>query len=259
MKTYGLLGDPVDRSLSPAMMNAAFKHLGIDAVYIPIRIPAGEIGQAFDMMRLFEMEGVNITAPHKTTAAQLMDKLIGPAGAVKVVNTVVREGRSLAGHNTDISGLMRFEVPSGGAALVIGAGGAARAACFVLRMRGTHIHVMNRTPSKAARLAVLFSCTACMTCEVTPDILVNATPLPLEELAKMTPMPRETIINYPYTNDDERILTEARAAGIRVIDGLDLLLYQGMDAFELWTGVSAPEQVMKEAIEHCVDRIYGSG
>jgi len=242
------------QSPSPAIMNAAFRYIGRDAIYVPIRAREADL----DTMNLYGVSGFNVTRPLKVKVAQLVDKLVGPAAVIKCVNTVMHEGNQLIGYNTDVSALMDIEISPGRTALVVGAGGAARAACFMLNKREVQIYLANRSADRIKKVTGLFkNIIVCDPDMITPDILVNATPLPIEEIVNRSCMPREMIIDYPYHSSDKRFLIEAADAGIRVIDGFDLLISQALDAFILWTGVNLTTEevdllleVMKEAIEH---------
>jgi shikimate dehydrogenase len=270
-KRVVLIGHPVAHSLSGAMQQAAFDALGIDATYelwdrAPIALP-----DAIEEVRGDEFLGANVTIPHKERVVPLIDKLTEEAQATGAVNTLTREGRRLVGHNTDVPGFVvaldklvgRQKMPR--AAVVLGAGGGARAVVFGLIRAGfQRIIVFNRHLHRAEGMVRHFARSAAhMDLKAMPwhesiieselaktKVLVNATSIGLT--ADVSPVPAEVITGDLLVLDliynRTRLLRDAEAAGAIAMDGETMLLHQGAAAFSLWTGQNAPLEVMGEAL-----------
>ncbi|TMA15661.1 MAG: hypothetical protein E6J85_19550 [Deltaproteobacteria bacterium] len=151
---YCVLGDPVAHSRSPAIHARAFARLGLDAVFAPCRVTAAELPAAVSGLRSLGCAGFNVTVPHKTAVAGLVDRLEGDAARIAAVNCVAPQGTALVGHNTDTAGLLRalrqHGIDPSGKAVVVGAGGSARAAAFALAGRASSVAILNRTEARAA-------------------------------------------------------------------------------------------------------------
>ncbi|WP_245872714.1 shikimate dehydrogenase [Deinococcus planocerae] len=259
-----LYADPAAHSLSPAMHRAAFRHAGLRGEYTALRVPAGELGEALERLREPGVLGANLSLPHKETALPFLDDLSGAARMVGAVNTVVnREGR-LVGENTDAPGLgaalEAAGAPSGGVVVVLGAGGAARAAVWALRLRGDNVRVVNRTFEKAQTLAAELGGLAQFREEVLwgeVSLLVNAssagldapdeTPLPGFDFTSLAP--GALVYDMVYKPRETRLLREARAAGVRAENGLSMLAHQARLAFLAWTGADVSASVFLGALE----------
>lgn len=271
MDVYGLIGRPVEHSLSPPMHEAGFEALGLDARYVTFE-PA-DAAAAIRGADALGVAGLNVTVPFKedALAAVRLDDLAARVGAV---NTVDFSGDPPTGHNTDVAGVTRAldhhgVSPDGAAAVVVGAGGAARAAAFALAEPAASLHVANRTEERAERLAddVRASLSDDLDAPTTvtagglatladrvpaADLLVNATSVGME--SDETPVPVEhlhedlAVLDAVYAPLDTRLLREARAAGATTVDGAWMLLYQGVEAFERWTGTDAPIEAMNAAL-----------
>ncbi|ELZ59330.1 MULTISPECIES: shikimate dehydrogenase [Halorubrum] len=269
MDVYGLIGNPVGHSLSPPMHEAGYEALGLDARYVTFEpdadAAAGAIAGAADL----GVAGLNVTVPFKRDALDAVDP--APlAERIGAVNTVdygpVRKGDAdrPRGHNTDAAGVTRalehHDVTIDGRdALVVGAGGAGRAAAFALADAGAAVHVANRTAGRAVELA-----------EAVPgatggglddladrvaaaDLLVNATSVGMES-PEETPVPAEhlhgdlAVLDAVYAPIETRLLREAADAGATTVDGAWMLLFQGVEAFEIWTDEDAPVEAMNAAL-----------
>jgi shikimate dehydrogenase len=264
----GLIGWPVGHSVSPAMHNAAFERLGLDWRYELLPVPPGELDRAMGMLRAGAWRGANVTVPHKQAVLGLLDEVDATARTVGAVNTIlVREGR-LVGTNTDVEGAMLslrgvgFD-PAGRRALVLGAGGAARAVVHGLAGAGCQVTIHNRAAARALDLAHQMSTAgrpvaAAATLEELDldafDLLVNATPAGMAPRAETSPWPEGlplpgqwTVFDLVYNPAETRLLARARVAGARLLGGLPMLVYQGALAFELWTGIKPPVDVMYAA------------
>ena len=282
----GLLGWPVEHSLSPAMHNAAFETLGLNWRYLALPVPPGCEGTAVRGLTALGFRGANITVPHKTTVACSLDRLTDEARALGAINTLFvgrgDEGESvLVGHNTDhrglVDALIRFGFdPQGETAVVVGAGGAARAAVYgLLRAGARRITVLGRSLERAERLVRdLDDDRGQLTAEMLTDetlvetathsaLLVHATPVGMEPDVERSVwpdgvrFPTETLVyDLVYVPRKTQLLRQASASGAPCLGGLDMLVGQGARAFELWTGREAPVDVMLSACEAALGRKF---
>lgn len=268
----GVLGYPVRHSLSPVMHNAAFRHLGLNWVYLAFETPPEALADALRGMRALGIRGLNLTIPHKETALPLVDALTQAAQAIGAVNTLFWEAWRLVGENTDAEGFLHALKaegcePAHGHVLVLGAGGAARAVVYALTSIGCHITVANRTLARAQALSEKFGVEALpLQREALRPLLnrvqlvVNCTALGMGTYADTMPdVPLEAlpagawVCDLVYHPRWTRLLQTAQQLGLHTIDGLGMLVYQGALAFERWTGVPAPVEVMRKALESAVD------
>ena len=256
-----IIGWPVAQSLSPAIHNAAFDALGLDWTYVPLAVRPGAIEEGIGFLRELSVQGANVTMPHKQSIVPFLERLEGDASALRAVNTIVREREALIGHNTDGPGFLaalREETgfdPGGKRALVLGAGGAARAVALALARAGGSVIVSARRQEQAAEVSALDAAieTAPWATEVSADLVVNATPtregLPLGSLPFGTGV---VVADLIYLPPETGLLRAARAAGAVTCDGLGMLVHQAALSFKLWTGVEAPIEVMAEAAREAV-------
>ena len=272
----GLIGDPVEHTMSPAMHNAAFRELGLDFLYVPFRVKREELGKAIAGMRALSIKGLNVTIPHKVAVLQFMDELDPLAEKIGAVNTIVNDDGLLKGYNTDATGFLQALLergiePEGKNIVILGAGGASRAVSFILADRGAHLVILNRlleldwAEELAGRISQIFS-KEVEALELNrenlikalgkADILVNTTSVGMSPNIDETPVasdllrPSLVIFDVVYNPIKTRLLKEAEAAGAETIGGLDMLIWQGALAFEKWTGRKAPVELMrKEAIK----------
>lgn len=271
IRLIALIGDPVERSLSPAMHNAAFSTLGLNYVYLALRVPRAALADAVSGARTLNMVGMNVTHPHKINILGLLDELDELASMVGAVNTIKNDGGRLVGYNTDGAGAVRAlesEVGklAGRKALLLGAGGAARAIAFSLVRRGVKLTIANRTASKALELAAAIKRgvevdvkqVGISRRELTKaikqvDILINATTVGMypninRTLVTAKMMHRGLIVNdIVYEPLQTRLLREAKKAGARTVTGLGMLVHQGALSLEIWAGKQAPVKVMAAA------------
>lgn len=274
-RVLGILGWPVGHSMSPIMQNAALAVLGLDYVYVPFAVPPEGLAAAVIGLKALGVDGFNVTIPHKSAIVPLLTRLSPEAELIGAVNTVKREGNELVGYNTDCSGFIKSlradlgSDPAGSRVLVLGAGGAARAALVGLCQAGAReIIVANRSLESGRRLIDTFSTRFRGTqfaaipqdvASLSPvlqkiDILVNTTSVgmggsrfPALDLTAMTR--RGCVYDMVYTPPETPLLLEAARQGLRRANGLGMLVAQGELAFALWTGEEAPQGVMKTAIE----------
>jgi shikimate dehydrogenase len=263
-RTVGIIGWPVAHSLSPVIHNAAFAAMEMDWVYVPLPVEPERLRPALEGLRGLGFAGANVTMPHKTTSAAIVDTLSDDARAVNAVNTIVVEGEVLAGHNTDVGGFDRFLRrdagfdPAGRSALIYGVGGAGRACALALARAGLRrLVVAAREPGRAAELVAIVRRIGLDTTVVSlpaageepADLVVNATPLGSggEELPTPPLGPGSLVVDLLYEPAVTPLQTSARAAGATAFGGLGLLLHQAALSFELWTGQQPPLDLMSAA------------
>jgi len=257
-KIYGILGRPVSHSLSPAMHNAAFRELGLNAVYVPF--PVTDLAQAVAGLRGLAIAGVSVTIPFKEEIIPLLDELDPQAARMAAVNTVVNRDGRLIGYNTDwIGAVTALKAQTGMAGehfLLLGAGGAARAIAFGILKNGGRVTLTDLDAKRAENLAVEMGVEAIPlnALEQCPaSILINATPVGMAPDLEGLPIDPDLLGRFTLVMDIvyrpllTRLLREAQARGCRTIDGLQMLIHQATAQFELWTGQSAPLETMSRA------------
>jgi shikimate dehydrogenase len=277
-KLCGLIGDPVEHTMSPAMHNAAYRQMGLDYVYVPFRVKPENLGKAIDGMRAFNIRGLNVTIPHKVAVIPFLDKLDPLAEKIGAVNTIVNDNGVLTGYNTDAAGFLRALLergiePRGKKALVLGAGGASRAVSLMLADSGTErLIILNRAEELdwayelAGSISQLYNMDAkagelnresleSVMERIDISILVNATSVGMTPDADKTPVdadllkPGMAVFDVVYNPLKTRLLGDAEAAGAETISGIEMLVWQGVLAFEKFTGQEAPPDLMRnEAI-----------
>jgi len=265
MPRLGVLGWPVAHSRSPAMHNAAFAALGMDDWrYQLLPVPSELLVQTTRALPAVGFLGANVTIPHKQAALALADSASASARAIGAANTLTFDaGGAIAAENTDAPGLIAAlgVQPRGLSALVLGAGGSARAAVWALSEAGAaQVSIWNRTPARAQALAQELGARAART-PGPADVLVNCTAVGLdaslgaeEALAQLGLGPGEVggyalVADLVYGSGTTPLIGAARAAGARTVEGLEVLLAQGALSFELWTGRQAPHEVMRAALQ----------
>lgn len=271
-KPFAVLGHPVRHSLSPRMHNAAFEALGIDAVYLALDVNPEQLTTILSALSVLQFGGVNITVPLKEDAFRTVERLDDSAEQMGAVNTVVFSAEGMVGYNTDGAGFSRAVKENfsfsfaGRRILILGAGGAARAAAMACAREGAaQIAVANRTPSRAECLvqdllqrnaaldAVSIGLSEAERNAHEFDLVVQSTSVGLRAgdapvLTRKAFREGQCVYDMVYTQPLTATLMEARAAGAAVANGIDMLLYQGVCAFELWTGRTAPAAIMRNAL-----------
>jgi shikimate dehydrogenase len=268
MRKLCVIGDPVGHSLSPVMHNAALKALNLDFEYISLKPES--LKQVVEMVRKGDLEGVSVTMPYKESIVPFLDMLTPQADFIKTVNTIYKKGERVVGHNTDgegcIKALKEHNVNIRGKRVVLlGAGGAAKAIAFSLSKEVDRILILNRTPSKAMSLALLIKGSWGGLDQLEEalkdaDILINATPVGMKGVeegktlvtSELIP-PYLTVQDIVYSPRITKLLKEAQKAGAKIIDGLSMLLHQGAEQFEIFTGKKAPMEVMRNSILEVID------
>ncbi len=265
-KLCGVVGHPVAHSLSPAIHNAALRHDKRNAVYLAFDVLPDEFATFVDGMRAAGAVGLNVTIPHKRAAAEVCDVLDEQAHQVGAVNTIVFTDGKASGHNTDVAGVTAAVKEIGpiepdATALVIGAGGAGRAAAWALAAMVKEVWVANRTAARAEKLRSSIGRTAKVipwrevpTAAASVDVIVHATSVGLEgDEAILGPYELQkakrcgVLLDLVYGPDETPLVREARRVGIASADGLMMLVHQAAAAYELFWGSPAPAAVMRRA------------
>ena len=252
-----LLGHEIAYSASPAMQTAAFRAAGLDWTYELVDVPPERLAGAVEALRGPGVRGANVTIPHKVAVMSLLDGFEGEAEAVGAVNTIRTQGGRLVGSNTDVialrEALAAVGVEAHGAeAVILGAGGSARAAAAALG--GARICFVARRPAAAAGLAgvaLAWDDPNWLVRARHADVLVNATPLGRHGEMPLRPgvlPPRGAVIDLVYVPGGTPLVRRARQLGLRCADGWDVLLAQGAAAFQAWTGLQAPVEAMRAAL-----------
>jgi shikimate dehydrogenase len=269
-RVCGIIGDPIEHTMSPVMHNAAFQELGIDYVYIPFRVRQEDVGNAVASMRTLNIRGLNVTIPHKMAVIPFLDRLDPLAEKIGAVNTIVNEDEILTGYNTDAAGFLQALLekgvePKGKNIIVLGAGGAAKGISFILAERGVNPVILNRHLARARdlthRISQVFKnqVKALALNEENlskvldrADVLVNTTSVGMIPDMDITPVPARLlkpgliVFDIVYNPLKTRLLRESEAIGGKTISGIEMLVWQGALAFEKWTGRKAPINLMRK-------------
>ncbi len=271
-RVIAILGDPVEHSLSPAMHNAAFAALGLDFAYVALRVRPAALEEAIEGVRALGFAGLNVTVPHKEAVLSLLDDLSPAARTIGAVNTVVRRGDRLKGENTDGPGFLSAVAKlgfraRGKRAVLLGAGGSARAVAWALGRAGvSRLTILNRSPKRAAALAASvrrgcsasvlvsgFDSTGSAELLEEADIVVNCTSLGLDGRTappvEIAVTPRHCLFyDLVYRLGPTPLVSAARRRGRRAENGLGMLVEQAALAFRIWTGRAAPVATMRRAL-----------
>jgi shikimate dehydrogenase len=270
-RVCGVIGEPIEHTLSPLMHNAAFEALKLDYVFLAFRVKPAEVESAVNGMRALNIRGLNVTMPHKSTVIKHLDRVDLSAQIVNSVNTILNKENLLFGFNTDGVGAFKALKENGvelkgRKVLLLGAGGAARAIAYTMAKEADELAVLNRTVKQAQALAKLLEKSfnkKISTGSLSPsdiqsnlqdsDILINATSVGMKPKAEESPVPPKllrsnlAVMDIVYNPLETKLAKDAKAAGARVVSGVEMLIYQGAASFELWTGKSAPVEVMRQA------------
>ena len=275
----GVIGDPIEHTMSPVMHNAAFEKLRLGYLYIPFRVKREELGKAIKGMKALNIRGLNVTIPHKVAVIQFLDEVDPLAEKIGAVNTIVNDDGFLTGYNTDAAGWLQAMLsrgcdPSNRKVAVLGAGGASRAISFILAERGAHLVILNRrlelewAEELAGRISTTFGReTRALELNRTnltgalekAEILVNATSVGMSPDTNQTPVdsdllrPDLIVSDIVYNPVKTRLLREAETAGVKTVEGLEMLVWQGALAFEKWTGQKAPIELMRKEATRMLD------
>lgn len=262
-KVTGLFGYPVEHSLSPLMHNAAFEYLGLDYCYVTFSVSPEKLSDAVRGIRAFNLRGVNVTIPHKENVIPFLDKVSEEASFIGATNTILNSDGTLIGYNTDGRGFMaslaEAVIPvEGKTVLILGAGGACRAISYYLSEKASKLIIFDIDKNRLERLVADLSAIRSNVISMKSpdnlnniDMLINATPLGIKD---SDPVPvntslitdRITVCDLIYK--DTTLLKAASAKGCKTLNGLGMLLHQGVLAFEIWTGIKPPVDIMRMAI-----------
>ena len=261
MPKLAVIGFPVAHSRSPAMQSAALAELGLGGAwsYEAVEAEPAEFEATVRRLAAARFAGANVTVPHKEAALALADELSEAAREIGAANTLVFEGGRIAADNTDAGGLLAAlpGTPRGLRALVLGAGGAARAVLWALGREGARVDVWNRTPARAQTICAELGGTPV----ADPDqgdyaLIVNTSAAglhgedPLEQLPLVAERfgPDQTVLDMVYGEQSSPLLEAARAGGATVVDGLEILVQQGALSLRIWTGLEPPIDAMRAAV-----------
>lgn len=266
-----VIGDPIEHSLSPTMHNAAFNHLKLGFVFLAFRVTSDHLENAMRGVRALGIRGLNVTMPHKNAVTEFLDEADAAVRFLRTANTVLNQDGRLRGFNTDGVGAVKALKNNGvdlagKKVLLLGAGGAAKAIAFYLAREVDEICILNRDAAKARELAsILEPCGKNISGEELTlnqiamglqdaDVLINATSVgmtPNADESLVRPewlTPRLCVMDIVYNPVETKLIRDARTAGAKVVDGVEMLLYQGAASFEIWMRYPAPVDVMREAL-----------
>ena len=268
-RTYCIIGDPVDHSLSPAIHNAAFSSLGLNCSYISFRVQEGQLKNSLDSLRAINIGGFNVTMPHKVRVLEYVDQYDKTVELVGAANTVKNEDGKFCAYNTDVLGFIKplrqrgidfsgFEVT------ILGAGGAARAVAVALASeRGiANINIFNRNTNRSKELANLLKKLGLKASIVSSDniqniasksnLIINTTPLGMKDeqsLIKSSSIRKDAIVyDIVYKPINTNLLESARTAGAKVVYGYEMLLEQAIASFKIWFQRDPPIEPMKKVL-----------
>ena len=270
-RIYGVVADPVGHSLSPVVHNAALAAAGIDAVYVPFRVPAEQIDEFLSAASRWPLSGLSVTIPHKESVLRHATAVDGLVQSIGAANTLSFTPAGIEAANTDATAaveslaaaLSRDEQPPEGTlgvktAVVLGAGGAARAVAFGLKQRGVEVTVTSRTADRAKKIAAEVGCKAVEWAarhRMPSDCVVNATPVGMHPNVDETPYDKEHLRPYMvvfdtvYNPENTLFIKEARSVGCRTVTGVEMFVRQAAIQFRIWHDVEPPQQVMRDALK----------
>ncbi|MCL5409055.1 MAG: shikimate dehydrogenase [Candidatus Omnitrophica bacterium] len=274
-KITGVFGNPIEHSLSPVFQNAAFQASGLDYVYIPFFVKPPDLKNAVEAIKALNIKGINITIPHKSNIVQFLDEMDQEAKILGVVNTILNDKGALKGFNTDGKGFIRSLkedgnfLPEGKKVLILGAGGVSYAiAGQLIKERISQIIICNRTKEKSmllkTHLEKIFPSFPIKIIDFEErknkgifneiDLFINTTSLGMQERDEQI-VPEEVLHKNLFVYDvvynrKTELISMVQENGLKCLDGLSMLIYQGAISFEIWTGTKAPIEVMKDSIYH---------
>ena len=270
-RIYGVVADPVGHSLSPVVHNAALAAAGIDAVYVPFRVPAEQIDEFLSAASRWPLSGLSITIPHKESVLRHATAVDGLVQSIGAANTLSFTPAGITAANTDataavesLAAALRGDEQSPGGtlglktAVVLGGGGAARAVAFGLKQRGVEVTVTSRTADRAKKIAAEVGCKAVEWAarhRMPSDCVVNATPVGMHPNVDETPYDKEHLRPYMvvfdtvYNPENTLFIKEARSVGCRTVTGVEMFVRQAAIQFRIWHDVEPPQQVMRDALK----------
>ncbi|MEX2318139.1 MAG: shikimate dehydrogenase [Pirellulales bacterium] len=270
---YGVVADPIGHSLSPQIHNAAFGELGINAVYVPFRVPFDTLGSFVDDAKRMGVRGLSVTIPHKEAIAKFLTKVDPAVKGIGAVNTVLFKEADVVGYNTDYKAAMDCleralgGIPGGPSPLknkkvvVLGAGGVARAVMYGLERRGAKMTIASRTRSRSQHLAETFNGKVVdwpARHVADAEVIINCTPVGMHPNVDESPFhkshlkPSMVVFDTVYNPESTLLLKESRSHGCRVVTGVDMFIHQAALQFLLFTGKEAPEALMRETLKKAI-------
>jgi len=271
-RVCGIIGDPVEHSLSPAMHNAAFQELNLDFVYVAFRVRKDELREAIAGAKSLDIKGLNVTMPHKNAVMKYLDEIEPTARSIGAVNTILNDKGRLIGYDTDGIGALKALKENGVSLdgkklLLLGAGGAGKAIAFHAAQEVEELRILNRTTQKAKDLAKVLrkkfgkkiggNSLSAKTIKKEledADMLVNATSVgmyPKDDQSLIDPSwlrPSLCVMDIVYNPIETKLAKDAKFVGAKVVSGVEMLVYQGAASFKIWTNRPAPVKVMRKAI-----------
>ncbi|MBT3311859.1 MAG: shikimate dehydrogenase [Desulfobacterales bacterium] len=256
---YGVIGDPISHSLSPAMHNSAFSHIGYNGAYLAFNVK--DVAAAVSGVRGLDIKGLSVTIPHKIKVMDYLDEIDDDALKIGAVNTIVNKGGHLYGYNSDCLGAVnalreKTEI-KGKNVVVVGAGGAARAIGFGILSEGANLTIVNILEDEGTLLAKDLGVEYYHLSDfnkVDYQVLINATPVGMTPDTGSMPVKKEelkegaVVMDIIYNPLKTRLLSEAENSGCDIIDGVSMFVYQGVSQFESWTGEKAPVDIMRSTV-----------
>ncbi|MFC1500832.1 shikimate dehydrogenase [Elusimicrobiota bacterium] len=263
-KIIGIFGYPIKHTFSPAMHNAAFKVSGLNFIYTPFEISPNNLSKAISCVKKFNIHGLNITVPHKENALKFIDKADPLAKKIGSINTIVNKNGVLTGYNTDGKGFIK-DIKNCGfnpikkTALLMGAGGAGKAVAAALSWSGAKkIYITDKSQTLARKLVSKiknskhFPMSKIKEKIEEADIVINATPIGMknskQSLINKNLLRKNLFVYDLVYNHETRLIKDAKKIGAKAYNGIGMLLYQGVLAFELWTGKKAPVSIMRKSL-----------
>lgn len=272
-RIVAVFGHPVHHSMSPVMQNAALRELALDFVYVPCNVHPDNLESAIQGIRALDLAGANITIPHKERVIGFLDWVSEEARLIGSVNTILNDGGVLKGFSTDGEGFLRSLKVAGGSAsgsrsVILGAGGSARAIAYALATHGSRVSIVNRTTSRAVDLAktlnkafeeelltpISLESEDAREAVMNADLLVNCTSVGMYPGIDEQPIPTSWLHNDLFVYDqiynplETSLIRSARALGLRAVNGVGMLVFQGASSFKIWTGKNPPTDVMEKAV-----------
>jgi 3-dehydroquinate dehydratase/shikimate dehydrogenase len=258
-KIYGVIASPVAHSLSPALHNRAFRRRRLNACYVPFRVERKQLKDFLELAKYLDVQGFSVTIPHKQDILKHLDEIDPLAERIGAVNTVYKKDGKWCGSNTDVAGVIqpleKKIAIAGARVLVVGAGGAARAAAFALVDKGAQVCISARNEAKAKALAKDAGTDVAPWADLAAqsfDALIHATPVGMDPDVEATlfpqTIPAELVFDMVYNPLETVLLRQARQQGKQLIQGLEMFVEQAVAQFELWTGAKAPRTTMRDAV-----------
>ncbi len=274
---YGVIADPIAHTLGPVVHNAAFQHFRMNKVYLPFRVPREDLNEFLVMCSELDIKGLSVTIPHKEEVLAHLSHLDDAVYDIGACNTLLFEGASIHGFNTDFHAIMDiFELHygpitdadpmKGKTALVLGAGGVAKAFVYALKKRGYEIYITSRTKERAEELALKFECKVVAwedRYSIFPQILINGTPVGMHPDVDETPYDGEQlqrgflVFDSVYNPEQTLLVKQVRDKGCRIITGVDMFVRQAALQFKLFTGHEAPSEVMRTELKKVLGAARG--